>query len=76
MIRRRIFMTKYVTDNGIKPDVAYCRSAENPVTPPPSILFGVRNNAHPNAYKVKPNVIRRYSFTSVPVELFNIVFAI
>ena len=76
MIRSRIFITKYVTDSGIIPEVAYCRSAEKPVTPPPSILFGVRNKAHPKAYKVRPNVIRRYSLTSVPVELFNIVLPI
>ena len=65
MIRRRIFMTKYVTDKGIKPPVVYCSSAEKPVTPPPSILFGVRNNAHPKAYKVRPRVMIRYYFTTV-----------
>jgi hypothetical protein len=67
-IRRMIFSTKYVMEIGISPLVAYCRIAAKPVTPPPIIPLGVRNIAHPNAYIVRPTVIRKYSLISVPID--------
>ena len=65
-------MRRQENDTGIKPLVAYWITVAIPVTPPPEIPLGIRNDVQLQQYRKAPIEIRRYSLINLSFSFFTL----